>query len=327
MNDITNSKLDAQSYLKSGSNELRILEYRIGDVSFGINILKVSKITKDLVNFIEVPETHTAIKGMFKDMDRLVPLVDLAAFLGISTEEKKHNKAIVTEFFGILTGFWVDRLEWIHHFKWEDVIDAGRVFSGIDQRYVIGIVKPTEERMILMLDYETILLDLCPHLKQADMKKTDLDIDLSGRKILVAEDSPSVRAMMVNEFGERGGEVSEAGDGVEAWEIYQNQVFDLVVCDVEMPRMDGLAVTWQIRQSERPDTPVIVYSSIGDIGMKSRAQFLKANAHITKLNFEKLLKTADKLIRGEKLESEDIDVSASTESNPVEEEVETVPID
>jgi two-component system chemotaxis response regulator CheV len=318
-------KLDAESYLKSGSNEVRILEYRACGRSFGINILKVSKIVSDLVDFISVPETHHAVKGMFKDMNRLVPVIDLPAFLGMSSgQESTKRKVIVTEFYGILTGFWVDRIDWIHHFKWEDVIDPDKVFGHIDQRYVIGIVKPTEERMVQLLDYETILLDLCPHLQTADLEtKASVQADFSDKCILVAEDSPAVRAMLVNEFAEKGAEVIEAGDGQQAWEAFeQKDNIDLVICDVEMPQMDGLAVTLKIRQSStRSDTPVIVYSSIGDIGMKARAKFLKADAHITKLNMDKLMVSADKLMRGEKLDPEE------AVDQPPEKEVETtVPI-
>ena len=316
-------KLDAESYLKSGANEVRILEYRMAGVSFGINILKVSKIVSELHQTIAVPETHSAVKGIFRDMNRLVPLVDLAGFLGITSETTKRNKVIVTEFFGVQTGFWVEQIDWIHHFLWEDVIDADGVFRNIDHRYVIGIVKPTEERMILLLDYETILLDLCPHLQQMNLDRVSTDVNFTGKKILIAEDSPSVRAMLVNELTENGAEVVQATDGHMAWDLYQKQEFDLVICDVEMPQMDGLNVVLRIRQSERSDTPVIVYSSIGDVGMKARASFLKADAHITKLNMDKLLETVDKLLRGEKLEA---DVADEAEPE-VTEEIQMVSID
>ncbi len=319
-------KLDAESYLKSGANELRILEYRMAGVSFGINILKVSKIVSELNQSTAVPETHPAVKGIFRDMNLLIPLVDLAGFLGITSKTSKRSKVIVTEFFGIHTGFWVEQIDWIHHFLWEDVIDTDGVFRNIDHRYVIGIVKPTEERMVLMLDYETILLDLCPHLQQMDLNRGGSDVNFTGKKILVAEDSPSVRAMLVNEFTEHGGEVVQAGDGQVAWDLFQKEKFDLVICDVEMPQMDGLNVTLRIRQSERSDTPVIVYSSIGDVGMKARAQFLKADAHITKLNMDKLMETADKLMRGEKLASEEAVDESPAEGLPAEEELEAVPL-
>ena len=319
---MSSMKLDAESYLKTGSNELRVLEYRTCGMSFGINILKVNKIVSELKDFLKVPETHRAVKGVFKDMDRLVPLIDLAEYLGVTGQTAQRRKVVVTEFFGVLTGFWVDSIDWIHHFKWEDVIDAQNVFAQIDQRYVIGIVKPTEDRMVQMLDYETILLDLCPHLgKQATANYTG-NADFTRKRILLSEDSPAVRAMLVSELNERGCEVVESSDGLQGWERFQSSKFDLVICDVEMPQMDGLALTLRIRQSDRPETPVIVYSSIGDIGMKSRAAFLKADAHITKLNLDLLIETADKLMRGEK-----INPIVPDSLLPQDETLEAVPID
>ncbi len=297
-----NIKLDAESYLKTGSNELRILEYRTAGMSFGINILKVSKIISNLENFTQVPESHNAIKGMFKDMDHLIPVVDLASFLDVENKNSNKQKVIVTEFFGMMTGFLVDRIDWIHHFKWEDVIDAQKVFSNIDHPYVLGIVKPTEKRMIQLLDYETILLDLNPELKIQGSTVTSSSNSFEGKKVLIAEDSPAVRSMLINELTELGFKVVATSDGLKGWEAFQKDNFDLVICDVEMPQMDGLALTMRIRQSDHADIPVIVYSSIGDIGMKSRAKFLKADAHITKLNLDKLISTADKLMKGEKVE-------------------------
>jgi two-component system, chemotaxis family, chemotaxis protein CheV len=295
-------KIDATSYLKSGSNELRVLEYRVCNLSFGINILKVSKIVHDLNQFSKVPESPDSVTGMFKDRDRLIPILDLARFLGVERKgEAPRQSVIVTEFFGMFTGFLVDRVEWIHHTDWDNLIDADKVFKGVSHKYTIGIIKPTEDKMVQLLDYETILLDLCPRLHQQQVSaERDLN-QFAGKKVLIAEDSPAVRAMLVEEMTASGFEVMETSDGERAWEEFQKQPFDLVISDVEMPQMDGLAFTLRIRQSDRPETPVIVYSSIGDMGMKARAAYLKADAHITKLNLDRLLETAGKLIAGEKI--------------------------
>jgi two-component system chemotaxis response regulator CheV len=291
-------------------------------MSFGINILKVSKITSDLNDVTRVPESHPAVKGVFRDMDNLVPLVDLAQYLEIENDSTRREKVIITEFFGTITGFWVERIDWIHHFKWEDVIDAEQVFSAIDHPYILGIVKPTEDRMIQLLDYETMLLDLNPHLgSKNNIIRPEGDI-FENKKVLLAEDSPAVRNMLTNEMNELGFDVIATTDGAQAWEAFQQNDVDLVICDVEMPQMDGLALTLRIRQSERSSTPVIVYSSIGDIGMKARAQFLKADAHITKLNLDRLIDTIKKLLKGEKVEFD-----ASNDEIPTLESVETVPID
>ena len=233
-------KLDAESYLKTGSNELRILEYRCGALSFGVNILKVNKIVNNLDGLLRVPQAHAAVCGVFRDMDRLIPVVDLAAYLGVPLPEEKHQKVIVTEFFGCLTGFLVSRVDWIHHFKWEDVIDTEAVFADLDHRNVIGIVKPTEERMVQLLDYETILMDLSPQLRHRDLQHVSSDADFSGKRVLIAEDSPAVRSMLVTEMSELGFDVVETRDGVEAWRAYNEGKYDLVISDVIMPDGNGL---------------------------------------------------------------------------------------
>jgi two-component system chemotaxis response regulator CheV len=286
-------KLDAESYLKSGSNELRILEYTTCGRSYGINILKVQKIVSRPECLTAAMNSHPSIVGMFKDNNTVIPLIDLAYFLGYGKSESLDGKKIIiTEFFNVLNAFVVDTVEWIHHFVWEDVINANDVLKTIDQKFIISIVKPDGQRMVPLLDYETIILALSPEMGLSEMHKiADHGYDGSGKRILIAEDSPSVRNMLVAELMDLGFDVASAADGKEAFKLLQNDHnFDLVISDVEMPQMDGLALTTAIRTDpELEYLHVIVYSSIGDIGMKARAEFLKADAHVTKLNVEELM--------------------------------------
>ncbi|HQP98353.1 MAG TPA: response regulator, partial [bacterium] len=89
-----------------------------------------------------------------------------------------------------------------------------------------------------------------------------------------------------------------ARDGREALElIEQNRDVSVIISDVEMPHTDGLALTKKVKENpETAHVPVIVYSSIGDIGMKERAKFLQAEEHITKLNLSDLFSKIGKLI-------------------------------
>lgn len=307
-------ELDAESYLKSGSNELRTLEYRVAGMSFGINILKVKRIISDLTNLIAIPQTHPAVMGVFRDMEILVPVIDLAKFLGIENGSDKRRKVIVTEFFGLHTGFLVNHIDWIHHFRWEDVIDANDVFGNVEHRYVLGIVRPSEDHMVQLLDYESILLELCPHLGFDNKVDLQPDEAFVGKRVLVAEDSTAVRSMLINELSTAGFQVDAAADGQIAWDMFQEGRYDLVISDIEMPQMDGLALTLNIRQSDQPDTPVIVYSSIGDAGMKARARYLKANAHITKLNLAKLIDVARDILSGKTVADDLTDEEPELES-------------
>lgn len=288
-------QVKSESYLKSGSNELRVLEYTVNGLSFGINILKVSKIVKQFDCFTQAPEAHPSVAGFFRDRDKLVPVIDLGYHLGLSPKtdvSATNKKVVITEFFGQANGLFVDEINWIHHFYWEDLIDASDVLKNIESRFVSGIVRPDKgERMVFMLDYESIILDLCPNLEQSGdiTQAAEPQIEGRGMRALVAEDSPAVRAMLELELSESGFDVIAVSDGKAALEkIEENPDFQLVISDVEMPRMDGLALLVAIREKFGKTIPVMIYSSIGDMGMKKRAEFLEADAHITKLNVNEL---------------------------------------
>ncbi len=295
-------KLEAESYLKSGSNEVRILEYRVGKACFGINILKVNKIISKVPLKTKTPHSHPSIKGIFEDRGKIIPIIDLAEFLGLPTnDDQKDQKIIITEFFEQSNGFLVNRVDWIHHFKWADVIDADSVMGQLDHRFILGVVRPSEDHIVLLLDYETIILELCPELHTKQLSKAkEISRTCDGRRVLVAEDSSSVRAMLSTELSEMGFEVIAVSDGIEALNTLKlDPDFDIVISDVEMPRMDGLALTCAIRDGNakcEKNMPVVVYSSIGDVGMKARAEFLKADAHVTKLNVEELLEQVQTLM-------------------------------
>jgi len=283
---------DADTYLRSGSNELKVLEFKTGGDIYGINILKVSRVLSEMPSFTVMPEAHPAMRGVFKNHDQVIPVLDLKLFLyGEETSLDGHFRVIVTEFFGLYNAFLVEQVEAVHTVLWEKVINAQTVLDIHQNPYVISIVRPTEEKMILLLDYETIILNVTPE-QVKSKSKLDKNIQCDGarKKILLAEDSSSVRNMLALELEEHNFDVLTAHDGEEALDIvYKTNDISLIISDVEMPQTDGLALTKRIKSNPKTaHIPVIVYSSIGDPGMKERAKFLKAEEHITKLNLDEL---------------------------------------
>ncbi|MBF0545300.1 MAG: chemotaxis protein CheV [Candidatus Riflebacteria bacterium] len=295
--------MDPNSYLKSGTNELKILEFSSANLFFGLNMLKTSRV-------VGVPEklrgrgrkTHPSVLGIMEDHGRIVPVIDLSIFLEL--RKPGHSKGplsgriLITEFFGQINGFLIDRVHYVHTILWERVFDATEIMGEFGSRYVIGIVRPNDEKNILLLDYEKIILELSPALKHFEETQASAH-DLAGkeRKILIAEDSPAVRDMLAYELGERGFKIVLAKDGVDALQkVEENQDLALLISDIEMPQLEGLSLTKQVKE-RFPKLPVIVYSSIGDVGMKKRADDVNADAHVTKLNLQELLDAADRLLQ------------------------------
>lgn len=85
----------------------------------------------------------------------------------------------------------------------------------------------------------------------------------SPLNVLVVDDMPAIRRMLYQMLQFLGvqGEILEAGDGQEAWEVLQERPFDLVVCDINMPRMNGLDLLRLLRASPHyQTTPFLMIS-------------------------------------------------------------------
>jgi two-component system chemotaxis response regulator CheY len=82
-------------------------------------------------------------------------------------------------------------------------------------------------------------------------------------KILVVDDSATLRRCIVNVLREIGySNISEASDGGEALQIMKEQPFQLVITDWNMPKIDGVALTTIMRQTENyRDIPVLMVTS------------------------------------------------------------------
>lgn len=71
-------------------------------------------------------------------------------------------------------------------------------------------------------------------------------------KVLIAEDDPNSRLLLRHCLTQWGYQVAEAQDGVEAWQLFQQQPFTLVISDWMMPRLDGMELLRRIRALQRP---------------------------------------------------------------------------
>lgn len=137
-------------------------------------------------------------------------------------------------------------------------------------------------------------LDLNPLKKSTSERE-----ERSRKRILVVEDSITSRVLLKNILESAGYEVMVAADGSDGFDKYRQTEFDLVVTDVEMPRMNGFELTAKIRhESERPNVPIIVVTSLASLEDRKRGVEVGASAYFVKSNFEKsnLLDMVERLI-------------------------------
>lgn len=117
--------------------------------------------------------------------------------------------------------------------------------------------------------------------------------------ILAVDDSASMRKMVSFTLIGAGYKVVEAVDGQDAYEKAQNQTFDLVLTDQNMPRMDGLGLTMKLREHPNfKSTPILILTTESSDQMKQAGRAAGATGWLVKpFDPNRLIEIIQKVIR------------------------------
>jgi len=103
------------------------------------------------------------------------------------------------------------------------------------------------------------------------------------KRILVVDDSSTMRQLLKMILAKHiACEITEAADGQDALERLRGGDFDLVLSDVNMPRLDGLGFVQAVRQELRSEVPIVMVTTKGGEEDRDRALALGANTYLTK---------------------------------------------
>lgn len=292
--------------LESGTNELEIVEFEVENNKFGINVIKVKEIIQPIpVTFI--PHVHPHVEGIIQLRGEVLPVVDMLKVLGIPTENRSpQQKYIVAEFNKQRVVFHVDNVTQIHRISWDQIEKPSDMYQGGTSQ-VIGVIKSQHE-MILLLDFERIMVDINPESSiSVDAVKKLGKRERTEKKVIIAEDSPLLRKLLfdtMNEAGYVNTEFFENGrdayEYLEALAKADKQIekhVQLVITDIEMPQMDGHHLTKKIKShSDLKKLPVIIFSSLITDDLRHKGEQVGAEEQISKPEIAELILRMDKLI-------------------------------
>ena len=292
--------------LESGTNELEIVEFEVGTNKFGINVIKVKEILQPLPVTI-IPLAHPHIEGIIQLRGEVLPVVNMAKVLGTELQgTEQEQKFIVAEFNQQRVVFHVDNVSIIHRISWNQIEKPSDMYQGGSSQ-IIGVVKHKED-MILLLDFERIMVDINPDSGiQMDAVKKLGKRERSDKKIIIAEDSPLLRKLLhetMNEAGYVNLEFFENGlDALNYLEAIakttQNieEHVQLVITDIEMPQMDGHHLTKKIKaNSVLSKLPVIIFSSLITEDLRHKGDQVGAQDQISKPEIAELILKTDQYI-------------------------------
>ena len=113
------------------------------------------------------------------------------------------------------------------------------------------------------------------------------DAAAKKQSILIVEDSITSRALLKNILESAGYNITTAVDGIDAYTALKTGTFDLIVSDVEMPRMDGFDLTAKVRSDKQlAELPVVLVTALESRAHRERGIDVGANAYIVKSSFD-----------------------------------------
>ena len=288
--------MDTNILLESGTNELEVLEFTLGNNHYGINVAKIREIlTYQPVT--PVPNSHPSIEGIFMPRDTMISVVNLKRCLGMPDDAKTEGLFIITNFNKLNIAFHVDAVLGIHRVSWEAIIKPDATIN----------TEQMDDKLIIILDFEKIVTDISP---ETGLKMSDMD-DMGQRErcespILIAEDSPLLSRLITDCLKKAGyTNLIVTMNGQEAWDKLQEfekagnvrEKVHCIITDIEMPLMDGHRLTKLVKTNDNmKKIPLIIFSSLVNEEMRIKGEQLGADAQLTKPEIGSLVSAIDDLI-------------------------------
>ncbi len=309
--------MNLDNTLKVGTNEMELVDFRIykkeGDEIYegiyGINVSKVREIIK-VPKLTELPGTPEFIEGIFDLRDVVIPVVNLAKWMGIEEPEdaKKNARVIITEFNNVLIGFIVHEAKRIRRISWSDIEPATFVSGSgaLDGSKITGVTKIEDDAVLLILDLESVVQEL--GLYEPDVDNIPQEVEKFSGMAMVLDDSLTARKIVKDALESMGFDVIEARDGEEALEkldelygIYEDELenkLKIIISDVEMPRMDGFHFAARVKEDERFSTiPIVFNSSISDHFSEGRGLEAGGEGYLVKFQANQFYDEVARVVR------------------------------
>ncbi len=292
--------------LESGTNELEILEFKVGKNYYGINVAKI----REIISYqtpTPIPNADPRIEGIFMPRDEIISIIDLAEVMHLEKPNKVTNDMyIVTNFNQLNTAFHVNGVLGIHRVSWSDIVKPDSTINTAGEGMATGIIR-IDDKLIIILDFEKIVSEINP---ETGLKVSDVEHMRNRSRnespILIAEDSALLSKMIVNCLEQAGyTNLTTTDNGKECWDKLQQYLNEgsveenvsCIITDIEMPQMDGHRLTKLVKEHDKlKHIPLIIFSSLVNAEMRRKGEQLGADAQLSKPEIGQLVGAIDSLI-------------------------------
>ncbi|MDD2685344.1 MAG: chemotaxis protein [Gallionella sp.] len=306
--------IDARTKL-AGTNKLEILMFSLGkdlrtgrEETFGINVFKVREVMR-IPEITRAPEMPAAVEGMVSLRGALVPVIDLAKYIGIEPEFKP-DIMIVTEYNGHTQGFLVRSVDNILRLDWSSMRVPPAMLAAEMGGLVTAITELKDKRLVMMMDVEKVLSETGHFGTDEMIFNAVRPLGKDNRTVFFADDSSVARHQIARTLEAMGVKHISAINGRQAWlELSKiadfadssdrplREFLQVILTDVEMPEMDGYMLTRKIKADKRFNgIPVLMHSSLSNSQNEQLGRSVGVDEYVPKFEPQKLSQTLARLL-------------------------------
>lgn len=305
--------IDARTRL-AGTNKLEILLFTLGvdprtgrRETFGINVFKVREVMRT-PEITAAPEMPGSVQGMVSLRGVLVPVVDLARYVGVGLDSRR-DIMIVTEYNGHTQGFLVEAVDTILRLDWSQMRVPPDMLTAKLGGLVTAVTELADKKLVMMLDVEKVLSETTTQDDQHLFKGIE-PLQGTQHTVYFADDSSVARKQIERTLEVLGVPYVGSLNGRMAWEELQkaahhaqvtgrkvSELVSLVLTDVEMPEMDGYMLTRAIKSDPRfAGIPVIMHSSLSGMSNQQLGESVGVDEYVPKFEPQRLAATLRRLL-------------------------------
>lgn len=284
-----------------GNNRMELLLFRLtGKLRYGINVFKVQEVIQ-CPSLTHIPNSHPVVCGIANIRGKTLSIIDLGAAIGQAALPSVAGRfVIIAEYNRSTIGFLVSGVDRIVNLTWGEIIPPPKA-SG--KEHFLTAVTRVDDELVEILDVEKVLVQIMG--ERAGVSAAVIAGQTTHatvkRRILVVDDSSVARSQIKRTLERIGIEATMAVDGKQGWEMLNDmanlpepvvQQIGMVICDVEMPNMDGYTLTSLIKQDARFNgLYILLHTSLSGVFNAAMVEKVGADAFVPKFEPDELATT------------------------------------
>jgi two-component system, chemotaxis family, chemotaxis protein CheV len=283
-----------------GQNRLELLLFRLNSQQlYGINVFKVKEVLQ-CPPLNAIPGRNHVVRGVAHIRGGTLPIMDMNLAIGRKPlPDIETCFVIITEYNRTAQGFLVRSVERIVNMNWGDIHPPPK---GAGREHYLTAVTQVDGQLVEIIDVEKILAEVSPMKEDVSVGVVEEGIadKVVQKHVLIVDDSTIARKQIQRVVEGMGIKTTTKKDGAEALVYLKDllaagknpyQELVMIICDIEMPEMDGYTFTAEVRNNaDLKNLHIVLHTSLSGVFNEAMVRKVGADDFLAKFNPDELAK-------------------------------------